>query len=313
MRTRGRRLLAWPDAVRGVGRGRTRSPAGNAAQTARRIGREQPSLAALPARSARRADRRASTPVWSPTRATAPSSRSCRPCSRSCAATLDAEDRGPPRRRGESARCFEASHAARSSRIFALAGTGVLAAALAGPGGLPGPGPDRRPAPDPGHLFVVRNPASALLPALAIPAGAIGALLVVPALIALAVTYRPRTPRPRRKRLRRLPERRHRLRLRSSALGIAARRPRRLGALGSRAALERARGAPVDPGRAARHRDLRASPATVLGRLLESSLPVACWARLRWAAALETVLGALGDGGLGERPGPGPGSGRRRP
>ena len=267
----------------------------NAAQTARRIGREQASLAAyrpdLPGTLIANIDA-----CLEPHPMDRPELEELQGVLENAAPALDAETAVP--------HDAEAEHDAEGvplrslSRIFALVGTGVLAAALAGPAGLPGLALIAALLLIPA-IFVVRNPASALLPALAIPAGAIGALLVVPVLIAIAVGSA-----------------RERFVLGASAFAvylsaaIAVGSGPRLGIAGpapagwehSAGGAWSALGEPLLAPPALLGIAICALAAMVLGRLLEGSLAVALLGAAALAAALETGLGALGDGGLGERP-----------
>ena len=267
----------------------------NAAQTARRIGREQASLAAyrpdLPGTLIANIDA-----CLEPHPMDRPELEELQGVLENAAPALDAQTAVP--HDAEAGHDAEGLPVRSLSRIFAMVGAGVLAAALAGPAGLPGLALIAALLLIPA-IFVVRNPASALLPALAIPAGAIGALLVVPVLIALAVGSA-----------------RERLVLGASAFAvylsaaIAFGSGPRLGIAGgapdgwehSAGQAWSALAEPLFAPAALLGMAICALAAMVLGRLLEGSLAVALLGAAALAAALETGLGALGDGGLGERP-----------
>jgi hypothetical protein len=265
----------------------------NAAQTARRIGREHCSLAEyrpdLPGALIAHIDG-----CLEPQPLDRPELDELQGALRNSLSALDPDAAVPHEGEHET----EGVPARSLSGIFATIGIGVFAAALAGPAGLPGLALIAAllfvPA-----MLVVRNPLSTLLALLAIPAGAIGALLVVPAVIAVAVGNA-----------------RERLVLgglafaaylggaislgSGSRLGLAPPAPSgwtHSAATASSALLE-----PLADPSALLGIAICALAAMVLGKLLQGSLAVALIGGAALAAGLETGLAALGDGGLGEHP-----------
>lgn len=151
------------------------------AQTARRIGAEQPSLAEhrpdLPAELVEAIDA-----CLAPDPEERPSLRELRATLARVAPRLDDACAVPDPDAAE-------AEAARRSplRVAALVGAGVAIAALAGPAGLPGAALVATVLLVP-CLALVPNPALALLPLAAVPLGAVGALAAAPALAAVAAS-----------------------------------------------------------------------------------------------------------------------------
>lgn len=265
----------------------------NAAQTARRIGREQPSLAHfrpdLPGTLIAEIDA-----CLEPDPCDRPILDELQAILRHSAPTLDSQAAVPRQAEEESRELRVRS----TPRVLATVAAGVMFAIAAGPGGLSGMAVTLVALALLPLIFACSLP-SGLSPLLAIPAGAVGAVLVVPAIVAtLGRSTRERLALGATSFAAYLAGA---LTLGTgSTLGIAARASAGWQHSASIAASDVL--APLADPAALLAIAICALGAATLGRLLESSLPVALLGGAVWAAALETSLGVVGDGGLGERP-----------
>ncbi len=266
----------------------------NPAQTARRIGRRQPSLAEfrpeLPGTLVAEIDACLEADPYE-----RPAMDELREVIRHSLGELD-PDVAVPRTHPDGPSAVKRVRSL--PRVAATIAAGVALAFAAGPAGYAGlalllavllAGP----------LLVARTPAAALAPLLAIPAGAVGALLVVPALIAILARGAG-----------------ERLVLGGtcfatylaaaiclgvgSPLGIAGRAP--AGWERSAPSAASAVLAPLVDPVALLGIVICAVAALTLGWLLRASLPIALLGGAIWAAVLETSFSKLGNGGLGQHP-----------